>query len=279
MAGVWSAISVILQLVFLEGILSLDNAMVLGSLVARLPKSDTIPLPPFLRRRASFRSRLLGNQRQAALRVGLLGAYLGQGLMLLLASYIIRNPWLKVLGALYLLKLAVSHLGELSQTHFSAQEKLRRHAARAQSRASQLAQRAGASFWSTVLVVELSDLAFSLDNVVAAVAISPHFWTVFAGVALGIALMRLATGLFVQIINRQPILIDTAYILILVIAGELLAEAGGLQLGDLSKFAVSLATVAFVLGYHYCPCLHFFNPVWRRISQFFWRLTSLWHRR
>ncbi len=278
MTGIWGTIPVILQLIFLEGILSLDNAMVLGSLVAHLPKSDAIPLPPFLRRRSSLRSRLLGNQRQAALRVGLLGAYLGQGLMLLLASYIIRNPWLKVLGALYLLKLAVAHLGELSQTHFSSQEKLRRYAIQARFRANRLAQRAGASFWSTVLVVELSDLAFSLDNVVAAVAVSPHFWTVFVGVALGIALMRLATGFFVQIINRQPILIDTAYILILVIAGELLAEAGGLQLGDLTKFAVSLTTVVLVLGYHRCLCLHFLDPLWQKISQFFWLLISIWHR-
>src|SRR5512136_3205002 len=56
--------------------------------------------------------RILGGQRSAALKVGLLGAYLGRGLMLVVANFVIHNPFLKILGAAYLIKLAFENLGE-----------------------------------------------------------------------------------------------------------------------------------------------------------------------
>lgn len=56
--------------------------------------------------------RIFGPQRMAALKVGLLGTYLGRGLMLVMASYIIWKPWLIFLGALYLIKLEAEHLSD-----------------------------------------------------------------------------------------------------------------------------------------------------------------------
>src|SRR3974377_274892 len=96
--------AIIVQLIFLESILSIDNAAVLGAMVAHLPVDIPIAWPRSL---APFGNRLhplLGNQRPAALRVGLLGAYLGRGLMLIMASFVLSNPWLKLLGELYLLR-------------------------------------------------------------------------------------------------------------------------------------------------------------------------------
>ena len=106
----WSILVIIVQLVFLEGILSIDNAAVLGALVTPLPSDQKVPWPPRLARLGQLLDPLLGKQRMAGLRVGLLGAYLGRGLMLAAASLIISNPWLKLLGAAYLIRLALDIL-------------------------------------------------------------------------------------------------------------------------------------------------------------------------
>src|SRR6185369_8879834 len=101
----WPVIAIVLQLIFLEGILSIDNAAVLGALVSPLPNNVRIPWPKALKKFGAFLHPMLGNQRAAALRVGLLGAYLGRGLMLLMASFLIHNSWLRLVGAAYLIRL------------------------------------------------------------------------------------------------------------------------------------------------------------------------------
>ena len=44
-----AAVTIIIQLIFLEGILSIDNAAVLGAMVAHLPRDEPIPWPQSLR--------------------------------------------------------------------------------------------------------------------------------------------------------------------------------------------------------------------------------------
>lgn len=110
----WPVIVIILQLIFLEGILSIDNAAVLGALVSPLPTDQPIPWPIWLQRVGKRLQPFLGYQRNAALRVGLLGAYLGRGLMLFLASLLIHNSWIRLAGAVYLIRLAFNELGDLT---------------------------------------------------------------------------------------------------------------------------------------------------------------------
>src|SRR5438552_2882468 len=57
---------IILQLIYLEGILSIDNAAVLGAMVAHLPRHERIPWPPPLRMFQRPVHKLLGGQRLAA---------------------------------------------------------------------------------------------------------------------------------------------------------------------------------------------------------------------
>ncbi len=245
--------AIVLQLIFLEGILSLDNAAVLGAMVSHLPEYEPIPWPGPLRGLHLRGERLLGGQRQAALKVGLLGAYLGRGLMLFLATIVIRNPWLKLLGAAYLVKLAAAHLGDLSLPAGKEGEKK--------------PAKASKGFWSVVLAVELADLVFSLDNVVAAVAISDKLWVVLLGVAIGILLMRFAAGVFAWLVVREPVLIHAAYILILNIGVELiLEEASLIEIHEMGKFVVSLATILLALAYEHIPIMHVLDPLLRAIS-------------
>lgn len=208
-----SFVTIVIQLIFLEGILSIDNAAVLGAMVSVLPADKPVPYPKALHFLQPFTDRVLGNQQSAALKVGLLGAYLGRALMLFIASFIIQNLWLRLIGALYLIKLAFSHLPAYAdKTPADHSDDL-------------VAPRlAAGTFWRVVLAVELADLAFSLDNVVVAVTLSSHLLIVMLGVALGIVTMRFAAGIFTKLISREPILAPAAYVLVLVIGLRLFSE-------------------------------------------------------
>ena len=58
------------------------------------------------------------------------------------------------------------------------------------------------------------DMVFSLDNVLAAVAMSPKLWVVMTGVAIGILAMRFVTGGFIKLMAKYPQLETSAYIVI-----------------------------------------------------------------
>lgn len=232
-------ITIILQLIFLEGILSIDNAAALGAMVSPLPDDKPVPWPRVLRPVGHLLDPILGPQRLAALKVGLLGAYIGRGLMLVMATFVINNPWLQFLGALYLLKIALEHLGSF---HVPEPEDI-------EGEMAVLRQRVR-GFWSTVLMVELMDLAFSLDNVVVAVTLSRNLIIVMTGVFLGIVTMRFAAGIFVHAIEKEPILATGAYILILNIAVEfLLSEFLHIEFHELTRFAINVVTIVLVLIY------------------------------
>ena len=250
----WSILVVILQLIFLEGILSIDNAAVLGALVTPLPSDQPIPWPRVLDPLGHKLQPVLGNQRMAALRVGLLGAYVGRSLMLAVASLIIQTPWLKLVGAAYLIRLAIDDLSSSAEGD-SPDEDGRR----------QLKRKA---FWSTVLTVELMDLAFSLDNVVAAVSLSNKLWVVIIGVAIGILAMRFAAGIFSYLVEKEPVLQRAAYILILNIGIELLLEdLAHVEISDWLKFAISISTLLLAVAYEHVPFLHVFRPLLIWLSQ------------
>jgi len=235
-----SVVLIILQLIYLEGILSIDNAAVLGAMVSHLPSDDPIPWPRWLRFLKDPVHRMLGGQRLAALKVGLLGAYVGRGMMLFIASWVVKNPWLLLVGGLYLIKLAVDHLGDLPGS--APQEKA------AVEAAGESIGKVGRSFWSVVVAVELADLAFSLDNVVAAVALSREFWVILTGVALGIITMRFAAGIFVRLIARYPELEAAAYLLVLNIGVMLLLEDFlHIRPSDVQRFLISLSTLGLTI--------------------------------
>ena len=82
-------------------------------------------------------------------------------------------------------------------------------------------------FWSTVVRVELVDLAFSVDSILVAVALSPKLWVVVTGGILGIVMMRLVAGQMISLIRRYPALVDGAFVIIFWIAIKLMLEYAG----------------------------------------------------
>ena len=242
-----SLIYIIVQVIFLEGILSIDNAAVLGAMVSVLPAKDRVPWPGPLKFLGTPVHRILGGQRSAALKVGLLGAYFGRGLMLVMANFVIHNYYLKLLGAAYLIKLAFENLGEAEPGEED------------QVRAKRVE---GKGFWSVVIAVELADLAFSLDNVVAVVALSDNLYIVMFGVFIGILTMRFAAGIFTWMILREPILKPAAYLVVFNIGAELLLdEFSGIEVSAGLKFMISAGTLILFVVYARLKPLHVFQPV------------------
>lgn len=248
MTEYWPILIIILQLIFLEGILSIDNAAVIGALVSPLPDNERVIWPRSLKRFGDWLHPLLGNQRMAALRVGLLGAYTGRGLMLFLTSFLIHNSWIKIIGAAYLIHLAFDNLEDMTGGGSEEDENVKPIKVQ--------------SFWSTVLTVELMDLIFSIDNVVAAVSLSDKVWVVMLGVGIGILTMRFAAGIFSYAVTREPILKQAAYILVLNIGVELiLDQIWHVEISDLMRFGISAATILLAIAYAHSPFLQRFRFV------------------
>ena len=251
-------LAIIIQLIFLECILSLDNAAVMGAMVSRLPNTGGIPWPKWLAPIGHTTDRFWGDQRSAALKIGLFGAYAGRVVMLLLAGLIMQVPWVQVLGALYLIYLCITHFAEVAAGLVEDSENPRPLAA--------------ANFWSVVLALNLADMAFSLDNVVAAVALSDLMWVVVIGVGIGIVVVRFAATIFTQLIEWEPALEHIAYLLILAIGTELLLDVTmHIHTDDWLRFLISLSLI--VLGILFVR-VQFLRPLRSVMRPLLW--IALW---
>jgi len=176
-------------LVALEGLLSADNAMVLAVLVLGLPK----------------------DKQRAALRYGIVGAFVFRTIATLAAVYLIRLGWVKLAGAGYLLYLVYRH--------FIATDAGTR---RTPPPAKPWLGLNG--FWATVVKVELTDIVFAIDSILVAVAMSPKIWVILTGGLLGIVMMRLVIGRLLSLSERYPPLVDGAFVIIFWVGAKLLLE-------------------------------------------------------
>jgi YkoY family integral membrane protein len=177
-------------LVVLEGLLSADNALVVAVMILGLPRK----------------------QQQMALRYGLLGAFAFRIIATLLAVYLIRLAWVKLLGGLYLFYLTYQHFFQSGD----AEQRSKPRPARPWLGLSAL--------WGTILKVELVNVAFSVDSILVAVAISSKTWVVMTGGLLGIVAMRVVISQLLAIVRRYPALVDGAFVIIALVAAKLLIE-------------------------------------------------------
>jgi YkoY family integral membrane protein len=202
-------------LIALEGLLSADNAMVLAILALGLPKE----------------------QQQKALRYGMLGAFVFRAIATLLAAYMIQLGWVKLVGSGYLLYLVYRHFGGQSGED-------RRTAPKAQPWMGL------DPFWATVVKVELTDIVFAVDSILVAVAMSPKRWVILTGGILGIVMMRLVIGRLLALVERYPVLVDGAFVIIAWVGVKLLLEyahAEGHVAFEIPKF-VSLGVIVVIFG-------------------------------
>lgn len=248
--------AVILLLVVLEGLLSIDNALVLGLLAKRLPR----------------------HQRTRALSYGLIGAFVFRVIAICTVGFLLRWTFVKFLGGAYLVYIAVRHIffesqevhegqlqvddsgqpqivdsetgGELTPEQQEIEIKERvpigsslvtddlpdqaGSTSSGNASVNRPAPRAEepkyAGFWRTVLVIELTDIAFAVDSILAAMALAgsqeSKRWLVIVGGFLGVILMRFAAAMFIRLLERFPKFELAAYLLVIVIGVKLLSDWG-----------------------------------------------------
>lgn len=214
----WAAFSVIGNLIIIESLLSVDNAAVLATMVMDLPKSE----------------------RSRALRYGIIGAYVFRGLCLLFAALLIQVWWLKPLGGVYLLYLVYEYYkGEQTKTEKDD------FYDKKSSWFYRITVGKFGNFWATVILVELMDLAFSIDNVFAAVAFSRNIILIWLGVFIGILAMRFVAQGFVRLMEKNHFLETCAFIVIGVLGLKLL-------LSMYTHFYPCTAFSIFMDGEHGC---------------------------
>ena len=126
-------------LVLLEGLLSADNALVLGVLVLGLPR----PL------------------QKKALRYGLFGALAFRIIATVLAIQLVALVWVQLAGGLYLLNLTYQHFRDRS-----------RHGTQ-QTVPPAVPWLGLSAFWATVVKIELTDIVFAMDSILVAVPSRP----------------------------------------------------------------------------------------------------------
>lgn len=188
---------VLIVLVGLEGLLAADNAVVLAVMVRHLE--------PVKRKKALF--------------YGLLGAFVFRVIAILLLVWLVQWWWVQALGALYLFYVSISHLIEIKKKSNTSTEDL----------VEQQKDKKESGFWMTVLKVELADIAFAVDSILAAAAIALALPTVggdFFGVnagqytvmliggLIGVIIMRFFANYFVELLAKRPSLEVAAFVIV-----------------------------------------------------------------
>lgn len=182
-------------LVVLEGLLAADNALVLAIMVKDLPEQD----------------------RKKALFYGLAGAFVFRFASLFAISYLVDVWQVQAIGAIYLLFMAGNHI-------------FRKLVKGKAEKRQEKEVRKSSGFWATVLKVELADIAFAVDSILAAVAMAvvlpetplPNiggldggkFLVIFAGGVIGLIIMRFAANQFVKLLEKRPGLELAAFMIV-----------------------------------------------------------------
>ncbi|WP_430789800.1 TerC family protein [Virgibacillus flavescens] len=183
----------LLVIIGLEGLLSADNALVMGVIVKNLPEK----------------------KRKKALFYGIIGAYVFRFAALFAISFVVNIWQIQAIGAAYLIYLGVKNIiknkkEEKKDSNSSIDE--------------------NQSLWKTILKVELTDIAFAIDSILAAVAIAValpstglpsfggmdggKFIVVFVGMAIGLAFIRVAATYVVKYMKKYPVFEKAAFIIV-----------------------------------------------------------------
>ncbi|WP_058300426.1 TerC family protein [Gorillibacterium timonense] len=184
---------VLIVLVGLEGLLAADNALVLAIMVKHLPEQE----------------------RKKALFYGLAGAFVFRLVSLFIISFLVDIWQVQAIGAIYLLFIAVNHI---VRKVIAGKRKSDEATEASNSKPGKEPKKSG--LWMTVFKVEVADIAFAIDSILAAVAMAVvlpasglpkiggmdggHFLVIFAGGFLGLVIMRFAASFFVKLLHSRP---------------------------------------------------------------------------
>lgn len=223
----------ILTLILMECLLSVDNAVVLAAQTQALPNEE---------------------QQRKSLVYGLWGAYLFRFIVIGVGTYLIHFWEVKLLGGIYLLYLVYKYFYEVKHPKETAQKEAELEKKEKEKLLNSGKKKHHLSlFWRTVISIESMDIVFSIDSVLAALAMSNNPVVVLIGGMIGILCMRGVAEIIIKLMKIIPELQTMAYILIAIIALKLLLSLPPLnfKVPDSIFALIVFITVGGTIAFHY----------------------------
>ena len=186
----WSEILTLLPiLISLEILLSADNAIALASLTKSLKNST---------------------DRTNALNIGITISLIFRILLILLSSFLLKFLFIRIFAGVYLIYLFFSNINfknkkidtSLNDDLSIKNEKF--------------------NFLKVVALLSITDLAFSIDSITTAVAISDQYILIVIGALIGVIALRFTSEIFLRLLEYFIRLEMAGYIAILIIGVKLI---------------------------------------------------------
>jgi YjbE family integral membrane protein len=193
-----SYVLAVLRIIGINIILSGDNAVVIALACRTLPRG----------------------QRLVGIVLGAGAAVILRIIFTLVVQQLFDLPWLKLVGGLILLWIAVKLLlGEEAEEN---------------------AVKSGANVWEALKIVAIADIVMSLDNVLAiAGAAGGDMGLIIFGLTISIPLVVFGSTILMWLLTKLPLLVWAGSALLGWVAGELIATEPVLQ-GFVADFAAYL---------------------------------------
>ncbi len=177
-------------IVCLELVLSADNAVALASITKNLNNIDL---------------------QKKALNIGIFIALLVR-ILVILTAQIFLNFWpVKLIGGIYLISLSITKFISLKSNV-------------ANNESNGKIDKSNISLFKVILLLSVTDLAFSIDSITAAVAISDQFLLVITGAIIGVIALRFTSGLFIKWLEIYINLEKAGYIAVAIIGLKLIIQ-------------------------------------------------------
>ena len=177
-------------IVSLELVLSADNAVALASITRKLNNIDL---------------------QKKALNIGILIALLLRVLVILTAQFFLNFWPVKLIGGLYLISLSISKFVNIN--FYESSNDLTSSNTNTYN-----------SLLKVIFLLAITDLAFSIDSITAAVAISDQFLLVITGATIGVIALRFTSGLFIKWLEIYVNLEKAGYIAVGIIGIKLILQ-------------------------------------------------------
>ena len=186
----WSEILTLLPiLVSLEILLSADNAVALASLTKNLIDSQ---------------------DRTKALNIGITISLIFRILLILLSSFLLKYLFIRIFAGLYLIYLFFSNISDKNNNN-------------KELKTDNLTTKDNKfDFFKVVALLSVTDLAFSIDSITTAVAISDQYILIIIGALIGVIALRFTSEIFLRLIEYFVRLEMAGYIAILIIGIKLI---------------------------------------------------------
>jgi YkoY family integral membrane protein len=202
-------------LVALEVVLSADNAIALAAIAQGLADQQ---------------------MQRRALNFGLVVAFCLRVALILTATWVVQFWQFELMGAAYLLWLVFQYFASSEEKGETGADHPH-HGPRF------------SSLWQAIPMIAVTDLAFSLDSVTTAIAVSKDTRLVLTGGLIGVVALRFMAGLFIRWLTEFEHLEDAGYVTVAFVGIRLLLRVFDSSFIPPEWLMISLIALVFAWGF------------------------------